>query len=181
SKYENNIIWWEKSMQDIWNIFKNSVQLPKRQAAFSLNRIGMDKDIIFLFILIALASVPELITQLKTNQTSSSLYMQSLFYVIFLFIFYYLIFISVVFTILSFISYLATWIAHMASRKLRYSILWKTTACASTIPLLIFTISSFFYTITLYFFFVLVLFQLIVLIQTIFLYPKRNVKRSKRL
>src|SRR5699024_9514786 len=98
----------------------------------------------------------------------------------FLFIFYYLIFISVVFAILSFIAYLATWIAHMSSRKLRYSILWKSTACASTIPLLIFIISSFFYTITLSFFFVLVLFQLIVLIQTIFLYPKRNVKRSKR-
>src|SRR5699024_4662718 len=91
-----------------------------------------------------------------------------------------LIFISVVFAILSFIAYLETWIAHMASRKLRYSILWKTTACASAIPLLIFTISSFFYTITLSFFFVLVLFQLIVLVQTIFLYPKRNVKRSKR-
>src|SRR5699024_9325242 len=125
-------------------------------------------------------SVPELITQLKANQTSSSLYMQSFFYVIFFFILYCLIFISVVFAIISFIAYLATWRGHMASRKLRYSILWTTTSCASTIPLLILTISYFFYTITLYFFFVLVLFQLIVLIQTIFLYPKRNVKRSKR-
>src|SRR5699024_8305635 len=121
-----------------------------------------------------------LITQLKANQTSSSLYMQSILYVIFFFIFYYLIFISVVFAILSFIDYLATWISNMISRKLRYSILCKTTDCASEISLLIFTISSFFYTITFSFFFVLVLFQLIVLVQTIFLYPKRNVKRSKR-
>src|SRR5699024_1346199 len=110
----------------------------------------------------------------------SFFYLLFFFYFVFFFIFYYLIFISVVFAILSFIAYLATWIAHMASRKLRYSILWKTTACASAIPLLIFTISSFFYTITLSFFFVLVLFQLIVLVKTIFLYPKRNVKRSKR-
>src|SRR5699024_4320494 len=133
-----------------------------------------------LFILIALSSVPELITQLKPNQTSSYLYMQSFFYVMFFLFFYYVIFIRLVFAILSFIAYLAIWIAHVAGRQRRYYILWKTTACASAIPLLIFTISSFFYTITLSFFFVLVLFQLIVLVQTIFLYPKRNVKRSKR-
>lgn len=167
-------------MQDMWNIFKNSIQLPKRQAAFSLNRIGMDKVIIFLFILIALASFPELIAQLKSNQTSSSLHMQSFFYFIFFFMFYYLIFISVIFAMISFIAYIATWIAYGASRKLRYSILWKMAACASTVPLLVFTISSFFYTVTLFFFFILLLFNITVLIQTIFLYPKRNVNRSKR-
>lgn len=167
-------------MQDMWNIFKNSLQLPKRQAAFSLNRIGMDKVIIFLFILIAIASIPELIIQLKSNQASSSLHMQSFFYVIFFFIFYYLIFISVIFAIISFVAYVATWIAYGASRKLRYSILWKTAACTSTIPLLLFTISSFFYTVTLFFFFILLLFHFIIFIQTIFLYPKRNLKRSQR-
>lgn|SRR5699024_1053206 len=167
-------------MQDLWKIFKNSLQLPKRQAAFSLNRIGMDKVILFLFILIAFASLPELIIQLGANKASSSLHMQAFFYLIFFFMFYYLIFISVIFAIISLVAYIATWIAYGASRKLRYSILWKTAACASTIPLLVFTISSFFYTITLFFFFILLVFHFIIFIQTIFLYPKRNLKRSKR-
>src|SRR5699024_11514245 len=109
-------------MQDIWNIFKNSVQLPKRQAAFSLNRIGMDKVIIFLFILIALASVPELITQLKTNQTSSSLYMQSFFYVIFFFIFFYLFFLCVFFIFFFFFFFFSFCLSFLTTIKLRFSI-----------------------------------------------------------
>src|SRR5699024_59352 len=130
-------------MGKMWNICKNSLQLPKRSAAFSLNRVGMDLIVFYMFILLALSSVPDLVEQMQTNIKQVKI--QTFFFLIFFFIFYYLISVFVVFMLISVIAYFGSWIARLTKRKLRYAILWKVTACIMTIPIIIFTVLSFFY------------------------------------
>ncbi len=112
-------------MRELWKIFKHSTALPKRQAAFQLNRIGMDKIIFYLFALLAIASIPELIDQISQNEVSSALYMKTFFFLIFFFIFYYLTLVVIMLTALSGIAYIGSLIATRTKRKVRYSILWK--------------------------------------------------------
>src|SRR5699024_6882541 len=123
-------------MKTFGSIFRYSIKLPQRQAAFQLNRIGMDKIIVYLFFLLALASIPGFMEQMNTNIESSALYMQTFFLLIFFFMFYYLILVFSVFALISTLAYIGSWIAHGTNRKLRYSILWKMAACVFTIPLI---------------------------------------------
>lgn len=165
-------------MKELRRIFIYSIKLPQRNAAFAINRISMDKIIIYLFFLIAITSVPELLVQIQMNTESSAFYMQIFFLFIYFFMFYYLIFVCIIFAVISAIAYIGSWIARATKRKLRYSILWKSAACILTIPLILFTMLSFFYTIHTIFLIGAFVFHFIIFIQTIFLYPKRR-HRSK--
>src|SRR5699024_3313108 len=161
-------------MKTLGNIFLHSIKLPKRNAAFALNRIGMDKVIFYIFLLLGIASFPGLIEQIQTNANAQSLQIQSFFFLIFFFIFYYLIMTVAVLLGISLIAYLGSWIAALTKRKLRYSILWKMAACITTIPILVFTVMSFFIEVSIIFLSIAITFHIIVFIQTIFLYPKRR-------
>jgi len=161
-------------MKTLGDIFLHSIKLPKRNAAFALNRIGMDKVIFYIFSLLGIASIPGLIEQIQTNANAQSLQIQNFFFLIFFFIFYYLILTAAVLLGISLIAYLGSWIADVTKRKLRYSILWKMAACITTIPILIFTVMSFFIDVSIIFLSVAITFHIIVFIQTIFLYPKRR-------
>src|SRR5699024_7226276 len=106
-----------------WDAFIQSLQLPKRKAVFALNRIGMDVVVVYLFIFLAIASIPGLIDQLSSNQVDIEIH--PFFLLIFFFIFYYLIILLVVFTGISIIAYLGTLFATQTNRKLQFGLMWK--------------------------------------------------------
>lgn len=161
-------------MKIFGSILIHSIKLPKRQAAFALNRIGMDMIIFYMFFLLALASFPGLMEQIQTNSSTPSVKIQTFFFLIFFFMFYYLVITAVVFVCISFIAYIGSWIAAITKRKLRYSILWKMAACITTIPIFFFTVATFFLEMSYIFLSIAITFHLIVFIKTIFLYPKRR-------
>ncbi len=157
-------------MKVFWEAFIQSIQLPKRKAVFALNRIGMDVVVIYLFILLAIASIPELIEQISSNQVDSQLH--TFFFLIFFFIFYYLIILIIVFSSLSVIAYLGTLFATATKRRLQFGLMWKMTAFATTIPIIAFTILSFFLPLSILFLTIATLFIFYLLLKIIFIYPK---------
>lgn len=154
-------------MKSLWTTFIKSLQLPKKQAVFALNRIGMDIIVIYLFIILFISSVPTYITQLQANERLSVF-----FFSIFFFIFHYLPVVIIVFLALSIIAWILLLITKLAERRLHFSILWKMAGSATTIPFLLFTILSFFYNVNLLFLIVSILFVFAVVIRIIFIYPK---------
>src|SRR5690625_976370 len=152
-------------MKSLWQMFIHSFQLPKKQAVFTLNRIGMDTTVFYLFILIAIASIPTYIEQLQQNETLSLF-----FFTIFFFMFHYLIVTIFIFIAISVLTGLTLLIANMAKRKLRYAILWKMAASATTIPFLIYTISAFFYELHTLFVIAVLLFIISIVVKIIFIY-----------
>jgi|SRR5699024_10121936 len=156
-------------MKSLWNMFLQSVQLPKKQAAFTLNRIGMDATVFYIFIILFIASIPTYIEQLRENEQLSTF-----FFSIFFFIFHYLPVVIIVFVALSLLAWFGSLIATMAKRKLRFSILWKMTASATTIPLLLFTLISFFYKLHTIYLIISIGFILFIVTKIIFLYPQRR-------
>lgn len=153
-------------MKSFGTMFLKSLQLPKKEAVFQLNRIGMDITVIYMFIILFISSIPTYIEQLQTNQELSIF-----FFSIFFFIFHYLPVVVIVFIALSIIAGILSLFAKSVQRKLRFSILWKMAAAATTIPLLIFTLVSFFYPLTSLYLILAILFILIIGIKIIFIYP----------
>lgn len=114
----------------------NSLRLPKKEAMFHLNRKGITNTIGYLFVLLLLLFLPDMITSiihLETNVTEVSRGM----YIIQFLVFYPLL---IVFLILVGVSILAgggLLMRKVLSRKLTYQQLWKLTAYASTLPLIL--------------------------------------------
>lgn len=156
-------------MNSLWSMFVNSLKLPQKKATFALNRIGMDTTVIYLFILLGIASIPTYIEQLRTNEKLSAF-----FFTIFFFIFHYLIITIFAFVLLSIIAFLGTIFAKSVYRKLRYSVLWKIAGAAATIPLLLFTVVSIFYSLNSLYLIIGILFIAVILIKVIFIYPRRK-------
>lgn len=151
---------------------KHSVKLPNKKASFALNRIGMDTAVIYLFIIIAIASIPNLIEQLLTTEFSAQIH--PFFLAIYFFIFNYLVLLVMIFSLLSLFAYVMTVIAKILQRKLLFSILWKMSAFALTIPLLVFTVLSYFFPLTYIFVTIALVYMTFVLVKIILIYPKRR-------
>lgn len=158
--------------------FFYSIRLPQKQAVFNLNRIGMDTTVIYLFILIGFISMPELFYQLFENKTGT-LFTHPFFVILFFFSFYYLPLVIIIFITLSLISYLITLFATAFGRKLRFSIMWKMAASATTIPLIVFGILTSFLSLSNYFLLLANIFIFAILIKIVFIYPRVS-KRLKR-
>ncbi|MEI3604430.1 DUF1189 family protein [Pseudogracilibacillus sp. SE30717A] len=158
-------------MKVYWNALIHSFKLPIKQSVFALNRIGMDITVIYLFFLLGLASLPALYEQVIVNDSSS---VQTFFLLIYFFIFYYLPLVLIVFSILSLFAYIGTLLARFSERKLRYSIMWKMAAFATTLPLLSFSIVSFFHPLSPLFLLISAFYIFFILIKIIFIYPKRK-------
>lgn len=167
------IVKGKRSMKVFWNAFTQSLKLPQKQAVFSLNRIGMDIAVVYMFLLLAIASLPALYEQVVANETSS-LHVHTFFLLIYFFIFYYLILVLIVFGVLSLIAYIGTLITRAVNRKLRFSILWKMAAFATTLPLILFSIISFFYPLSFLFLAIATIYIFFILVKIILIYPKRK-------
>ena len=160
-------------MKKLWLSLINSIKLPQKRAVFTLNRIGMDITVFYLFVFLAVASLPALLAQMSAGKISG-LYVHTLFVLIYFFIFYYLVIVVIVFSLLSIIAYIALLISRALKRKLHYSILWKMSAFASTIPLILFTVLSFFMELSYGFLALMIIFTLIILVRIILIYPARK-------
>lgn len=159
----------------LWQTFLESLQLPKKQALFKLNRKGMDTVVFYLFILIIIVSIPEFLNRVEANSTSD-LSMNIFFLLIYFFIFYYLPLTIFVFVMLTLIAYGGVLLATLMKRKLRFSILWKMSAFTVTIPFLIYTILALFFPIQNIYLLLTILYTLMMLIKMISIYPKRKEK-----
>lgn len=161
-----------------WKIFVNSLKLPNKQAMFKLNRTGMDRTIIYMFILLFIVSLPILVEQItSTSGLVSS--MNLVFLIIYFFMFSYLPLTIIFFILLSIVAYLGTLIAKSLHRRLRFSLLWKMSAYLTTIPLLIYAFITAFIEVNDHFLWLILLYVLILLVKVITVYPKRKPRVSK--
>lgn len=160
-------------MNIFWKNFIYSLRLPQKKAVFSLNRIGMDITVIYMFILIAVTSIPAFFEQLQSNKLSE-VPVEPFFFFIFFFSFYYLVLVIIIFCLLSAIGYVATVIAKILGRRLRFSLMWKMAASASTIPLFVYTIVALFYPLSQKFLLLAIVYIMYVIIKIIFIYPIRK-------
>jgi len=158
-------------MKKLLSAWQQSLKLPQKKAVFALNRIGMDTTVFYLFILIGIASLPALINQITADDTSG-LYVHFFFILIYFFMFNYLISVIIVFILLSIIAYIGLLIARGLKRRLHYSILWKMSAFSTTIPLMLFTIVSFFYELSPVFLTIMIIFSIAMVIRIILIYPR---------
>lgn len=156
-----------------WKTFLHSLRLPQKQAVFALNRTGMDIVVLYLFLLLIIVCIPSFIDQVR-NPNSFLSNMNLVFLLIYFFIFYYLPLTLVVFTLLSIIAYIATKLALIMKRKLKYSILWKMSALSTTIPFIVYTIIAFFHPLNQLFLLISIAFMCMLLLKIILIYPKRN-------
>ncbi|WP_284140646.1 MULTISPECIES: DUF1189 family protein [unclassified Virgibacillus] len=156
-----------------WTMFTQSLRLPNKQAVFRLNRTGMDITVFYMFILLGFVSVPTLIDVLtETNGMTAN--MNILFRLIYFFIFSYLPLTIVIFILLSLLAYIATGIAHLMKRKLKFSILWKMSAYTTTIPFLFYTVAATFFSVHDMIIILFIVYSLVLLIKIISIYPKRK-------
>ena len=160
-------------MHSFFISFKNSIQLPKKQAVFSLNRIGMDITVLYLFLLLIIASVPALIEQLL-HIDAVAVDIHPFFWAIYFFIFYYLIFTTIVFIVVSAIAYIATISARVLGRKLRYNIMWKMVAFSTTLPFILFTLFSLFFHVSYIFLSVTSIYIFFNIMMIIRIYPRKK-------
>lgn len=124
-----------------WKVFLQSIQIPRKQSVFKLNRVRMDIAVVYMFILIGLVSIPSLIEQIKIN-SSSSIHVHTVFFLIFFFMFYYLVLVVSIFVFISVYAYVGVNLARLMKRRLHFSILWKVTAFSTTLPFVIYTFVS---------------------------------------
>lgn len=130
-------------MMIFWKTFLNSIKIPQKQAVFKLNRVRMDIAVVYMFILIALSSIPSLIEQIKSNSTSET-HVHTFFLLIFFFMFHYLVVNIGVFLLVSIYAYIGTKIAELTNRRLHFGILWKIIAFSTTLPFILYTIIALF-------------------------------------
>jgi hypothetical protein len=156
-------------------VFLNSIKLPNKEAMFRLNRIGMDVALIYIFIILAIVCIPELINRL-TATSGFGAELNFIFQLIYFFMFYYLPLTIIALISLSLIAYIGKGIAFLMQRKLRFPILWKLSAFTTTIPLLLYTIITLIIDVSDIFLFVAFVYTIGLVIKMISVYPKRRVR-----
>jgi len=159
----------------LFQVFINSIKLPAKHAMFKLNRIGMDTIIFYMFILLAIVSLPSFIDQML-NPSGLGARLNIIFSLIYFFMFYYLPLVIAVFLLLGIVAYLGKWMARGMKRKLHYSIIWKLSACTTTIPFMLYTIIAILYPVDDLFLLLAIIYTFILLIRMIQVYPKRREK-----
>jgi len=156
-------------------VFKNSIKLPAKKPMFQLNRIDMHIILFYLFLLIILLSLPTFIHQLAHPEGAGA-ELNFIFFLIYFFMFHYLPITIALILFLSIIALLGKLFANATKRKLHYSTLWKVTACAATIPFLIYTGITFFYPLNDIYLLLSGIYILVLLIKMILVYPRRKRK-----
>lgn len=156
--------------------FIESIKLPNKKSVFKLNRVGMDVVVIYLFIMLAIVSIPTLIHQL-TSASELSVEIGPFFYLIYFFIFHYLVIVVIIFIVISIIAYIATKFALATGRKLHFSVMWKIAAFSTTIPFIIYTFLSYFYELSDNFLLLSFIYTFFILFKVITIYPKLKNKK----
>lgn len=127
---------------NIIEIFKYSVLLPNKKALFRLNRIGMKMIVTYVFILMLIAASPPLTTFIFTGRLPAENDIPPTLFILQFFFFYYLLVVFIGFLGISAIAYIGLWLRKWLQRKLAYQQLWKMSAFAATVPLLLYTLAE---------------------------------------
>ncbi len=114
----------------------NSFRLPKKEAMFRLNRMGITSTIGYLFLLLTVLFLPDLIGTIIRLDSSLTEVSRGL-YLVQVFVFYPLLIIFLIIVGVSIFAGAALLLRKALGRKLTYQQLWKMTAYASTIPLIL--------------------------------------------
>lgn len=154
------------------DIVKNSFKLPSKNAMRSLNKIGMDYTVFYMFLLLLVASVPSFLDQLLSPSSGTEI---NLFlFIIYFFMFFYLPFVLIIFGLLSLLAYIALIIANIFERKLTFGLLWKLLAYTTTIPFLLYTAIALFYDFSVVYLAFSSTYSLILIIIMIISFPRRR-------
>lgn len=156
--------------------FLHSIRLPKKQATFKLNRIGMDITVVYMFILILIVSLPSFLNRL-TSADGLGADMPFLINLVYFFMFYYLPLTIMLFLLISLIAYIGTLIAKALNRKIRFAILWKMSAYTTTIPFLLYTIAALIFPVSDSYLWVFVIYSILIIIKIITVYPQRKKRK----
>lgn len=154
------------------DIVKNSFKLPSKNAMRSLNKIGMDYTVFYMFLLLLVASVPSFLDQLLSP--SSGMEINLFLFIIYFFMFFYLPFVLIIFGLLSLLAYIALIIANIFERKLTFGLLWKLLAYTTTIPFLLYTAIALFYDFSVVYLAFSSIYSLILIIIMILSFPRRR-------
>lgn len=127
---------------NLWKAFKCSLLLPKRDAMFRLNRMGMGGTVSYLFILVFITCVPKGINTGLSGQSEFGNPVSPTLFILQFFVFYYLLFAFIMLIGLSILAAIGFGISKAIQRKLTYRQLWKMSAYAVTGPLLIYTLAE---------------------------------------
>lgn len=122
---------------ELYYSLKNSLRLPKKEALFRLNRVSMRNAISYIVVLLFLLFLPELILMMIHFQGEAEGLPKDM-YILQLIVFYpfWIVFLAIAgVSVLAAVSVL---IKNLLHRKLAYQQLWKMTAFALTIPLLVY-------------------------------------------
>lgn len=157
--------------------FINSLKLPSKNAIFKLNRIGMDIVVFYLFILIFIVSIPQLVVQLRVTDTLADR-LPFILKLVYFFMFYYLPLTIAVFLFLTIMAYIGVWMAKLMKRKLRFQIIWKLLAFTTTIPFLLYMLLASLFQISDKYLFFAIIYSFVLLIIMIFKFPKRRKRKN---
>ncbi|WP_010648881.1 hypothetical protein [Oceanobacillus massiliensis] len=160
------------------HLFLTSLKLPKKNAMFKLNRAGMDVAVIYMFLMLAIVSIPSLIERL-TATTGLGADLHIIFKLIYFFMFYYLPMTILVFAALSIVAYMGVGFAMITQRKLRFAILWKLSAFTTTIPFLLYTVITLLFHVSDLYLAIAFLYAFILLIKMITIYPQKRTTHKK--
>lgn len=113
----------------------HSLRLPKKEAMFHLNRKGITQTIGYLFLLLTILFLPDLIGTIihldsHLTEVSRGLYLVQVF------VFYPMLIIFLILVGVSVLAGGALLLRKALRRKLSYQQLWKMTAYATTLPLI---------------------------------------------
>ncbi|WP_068675990.1 DUF1189 family protein [Oceanobacillus sp. Castelsardo] len=158
---------------NFWNVFLNSIKLPNKKAMFQLNRVGLDIAIFYILFILLITSIPSFIHNL-TDLDSFGSDMNIVFTLIYFFIFYYLPLTIIVFGVIFLTSYVGKIVSKIVNRKLHYSLLWKITAFTITIPFLLYTIISIFFTVNDSYLLIAFIYSIVLLCRMILHYPRKR-------
>lgn len=150
--------------------FWNSIQLPKKEAMFALNRTKMGGTLAYLFILFFVISVPEGVRFVLSNNQTLPLTLMVLQFIIF----GYFLFLFVGMCFISIMAGICMGISVVLKRKLVYRHLWKLAAYAATLPLILYGVATSFSLLSSLIPLGLFLLSLVMLIRMISIFPKRN-------
>lgn len=162
---------------NLWKILLDSLKLPNKQAMFRLNRIGMDRVLIYILILLVIVSIPAFIA-VRTDPYEKMARIHFAFQLVYFLIFSYLPLTIIICLLLSGIAYASLGISKLMQRKVRYSLLWKLTAATTTIPFLLYTVIALFHPINEKWLWLFIPFSLLLMIMNISVFPKRRRKTA---
>ncbi|GAA0468164.1 DUF1189 family protein [Alkalibacillus silvisoli] len=117
-------------------IFKNSIKLPSKKALFALNRENMRDTMSYILILMFLVCLPDAI-RITSNYLTGERSIPADLFITQLIIVYPLLVAFLMVAGVSFHAGIAYIMRHVTKRKLAYQQLWKMTAYALTIPVII--------------------------------------------